>query len=129
MGGLDRSQVLDLFQEEAGELLETLSEGLLRLEGAGNDPEVVRDLFRAAHTLKGSAAMMELTAIATAAHRMEDLLGEVQAGQVAVTRPLVDLLLEGVDRIQAALGGDDAGLPDYAERVAGYRDTAGAAAA
>ncbi len=120
MAGVDRSQVLDLFREEAGELLETLSEGLLRLEEAGADPEVVQELFRAAHTLKGSAAMMELTAISQVAHRMEDLLGEVQAGKAAVTPALVTLLLEGVDHIQEALEGDEAALAPYRARLESF---------
>jgi len=120
MAGLDRSQVIEIFQQEAGELLQTLSDGLLRLEDAGGDPVVVQELFRAAHTLKGSAAMMELTAISQVGHRMEDLLGEVQAGTVAVTGPLVSLLLEGVDCIQEALGGDETGLEPYKAQLVAF---------
>jgi len=120
MAGLDRAQVLDIFRQEADELLQTLSDGLLRLEDEGGDPAVVQDLFRAAHTLKGSAAMMELTAISQVGHRMEDLLGEVQTGAVAVTGSLVSLLLEGVDCIQEALGGDETGLEPYKARLVAF---------
>ena len=120
MAGLDRAQVLDIFRQEAAELLQTLSDGLLRLEDAGGDPAVVQELFRAAHTMKGSAAMMELTAISQVGHRMEDLLGEVQTGVVAVTPPLVTILLEGVDRIQEALAGDEAGLEPYKARLVAF---------
>ncbi len=117
MAGIDRAQVLDIFRQEAAELLQTLSDGLLRLEDAGSDPAVVQELFRAAHTMKGSAAMMELTAISQVAHRMEDLLGEVQTQQMAVTGPLITLLLEGVDNIQEALDGDESGLEPYKARL------------
>jgi len=120
MAGFDRAQVRSIFQQEAGELLQTLSDGLLRLEDAAGEPAVVQALFRAAHTLKGSAAMMELTAIAQVAHRMEDLLGAVQSEAVAVSGGLVTLLLEGVDCIQHALAGDETGVEPYQAGLAAF---------
>lgn len=120
MAAFDRAQVLDIFRQEAAELLQTLSDGLLRMEESGNDPSVIQELFRAAHTLKGSAAMMELTAISQVAHRMEDLLGEVQTQAVGVTAPLVTLLLEGVDTIQEGLDGDESGLEPYKARLIAF---------
>jgi len=120
MAGFDRAQVLNIFREEAAELLQAISDGLLRLEETGSDPAVIRELFRAAHTMKGSAAMMELTAISQVAHRMEELLGEVQTQAVAVTGPLVTLLLEGVDHIQEALDGNESGLESYKARLTAF---------
>ncbi|MGD2062493.1 MAG: chemotaxis protein CheA [Nitrospirota bacterium] len=103
MAGIDRSQVLDLFQQEAEELLQELSDGLLQLEEAGGGADLVRPLFRAAHTLKGSAAMMELGEVSRIAHHMEDLLGEIAEGKVVADGAAVTLLLEGVDQIQDCL--------------------------
>ena len=103
MAGIDRTQVLDLFQQEAEELLQVLSDGLLQLEEAGGGEELVRPLFRAAHTLKGSAAMMELGEVSRIAHHMEDLLGAIAEGKVTADGAAVTLLLDGVDQIQECL--------------------------
>jgi chemotaxis protein histidine kinase CheA len=103
MAGIDRSQVLDLFQQEAEELLQELSDGLLQLEEAGGGTELVRPLFRAAHTLKGSAAMMELGEVSRIAHYMEDLLEAIAEGKVVADGVAVTLLLDGVDQIQDCL--------------------------
>jgi len=103
MSGFDRSQILDLFQQEAEELLQELSAGLLQLEEGGGGDELVRPLFRAAHTLKGSAAMMELAEVSQIAHHMEDLLGALDEGRARADGPTVTLLLDGVDGIQSCL--------------------------
>jgi chemosensory pili system protein ChpA (sensor histidine kinase/response regulator) len=133
MAGIDRTQVLDLFQQEAEELLQELSDGLLQLEEAGGGAELVRPLFRAAHTLKGSAAMMELGEVSRIAHHMEDLLGAISEGKVMVDGAAVTLLLDGVDQIQDCLvPGNDAAaaLSLYESRLHAFQQrTSGPATA
>ncbi|MBE0596043.1 MAG: Hpt domain-containing protein, partial [Desulfuromonadales bacterium] len=73
-----RDSAFELFLEEAAEHLATLESGLLRLEQEPADGAALEALFRAAHTLKGSAALMKRPLVSTLAHRLEDILEDLQ---------------------------------------------------
>jgi two-component system, chemotaxis family, sensor kinase CheA len=87
---------LELFVTEAEENIANLENGLLKLEREG-DAALVAELFRYAHTLKGSAGAAGLVEMSQLAHAMENLLDEVRNGKRNVTSELVDTLLECVD--------------------------------
>jgi two-component system chemotaxis sensor kinase CheA len=91
---------LELFVTEAEENIANLENGLLRLEREG-DAALVAELFRYAHTLKGSAGAAGLVEMSQLAHAMENLLDEVRNGKRNVTIELVDTLLECVDVLRA----------------------------
>lgn len=91
---------LELFVTEAEENIANLENGLLKLEREG-DAALVAELFRYAHTLKGSAGAAGLTEMSQLAHAMENLLDEVRNGTRKVTSDLVDTLLECVDMLRA----------------------------
>lgn len=91
---------LALFVSEAEENINGLENGLLRLEREG-DTSLFAELFRHAHTLKGSAGATGLTEMSQLAHAMENLLDQVRSEARAVTSELVDALLEGVDMLRA----------------------------
>lgn len=91
---------LELFISETEENINGLESGLLRLEQEG-DASLVAELFRHAHTLKGSAGAAGLTDMSQLAHAMENLLDQVRKGERKVTSDLVDALLEGVDVLRA----------------------------
>jgi two-component system chemotaxis sensor kinase CheA len=91
---------LELFVTEAEENIANLENGLLRLEREG-DAALVVELFRYAHTLKGSAGAAGLVEMSQLAHAMENLLDEVRNGKRNVTSELVDTLLECVDVLRA----------------------------
>lgn len=97
------SEFLETFTAEAEERLQALSEGLLKLEQSSHDEELLKRMFREAHTLKGSAGMMGLPAINEIAHRIEDIFSSLQKGQLQVESPLVDTLLASLDRIREML--------------------------
>jgi two-component system chemotaxis sensor kinase CheA len=111
----EREVLVRVFLEEAAELYARLEQGLLALEARPKDAELLQQLFRDAHTLKGGAAVLELSAPVRLAHRMEDVLERLRMGQRGVDGPLVSLLLRALDAlracISAALGGRDALLP------------------
>ncbi len=93
--------VFGFFVEEAGEHLRVLEGGLLQLE---KDPsaaaELIESLFRAAHTLKGSANLMTITDVGAVAHRIEDLLEDLRTG-VGTLRPAqVDAMLFALDQMR-----------------------------
>jgi two-component system, chemotaxis family, sensor kinase CheA len=104
------SRYLALFVAEATEHLQALSGDLVALERE-RTPDAVDSLFRHAHSLKGMAASMGLEAIATLAHRVEDLVEALRSQTGALDQPLVDLLLEATDTMQAqvrAAGSEEA---------------------
>ena len=94
-----------LFAEESQNRLLRLSTDLLRLEEAGNDPELVASIFRDAHSIKGAAGMVGLDAVARVAHVMEDLLEGLRNGERMASPELVDGLLVAVDALRSLIPG------------------------
>ena len=93
----------DPFVREAREDVERLSEGLVALEAEGADRETVDDLFRRAHSLKGSLGMEGYGGASDLAHAIEDLLDAVRAGEADPDGDLVDRGLDAVDALAATL--------------------------
>lgn len=98
-----------IFAQEAADLLARLSSRALELERG--EEETVRELFRAAHTLKGSATLVGLPAVVEVTHALEDLLSAVRDGSVPAGDPVVDATLDTVDALRRALPGLLAGDP------------------
>ena len=90
---------LKLFCEEADEQIEILDGALVQLEGQPA-PELVQQIFRAAHTLKGSSATIGHKRMASLTHAMETVLDAVRQGKRAPTSAMVDALLEGLDALR-----------------------------
>lgn len=89
------------FLDECGERLDGLAERLLVLEEQSGNKELVSEVFRDLHTLKGGSAFAGLKKLNRVAHLAEDLIGELRDGKRACDRPLVDLLLETLDVLRA----------------------------
>jgi two-component system chemotaxis sensor kinase CheA len=100
---MKKSKYLEIFLREAEEHLETLRKGVLTLEKEGVSEEALNGLLRSAHTLKGSANMVDLVELAGVAHRMEDLLKELQGGEQEFSSDLADVLLVATDAIEALM--------------------------
>ncbi|MHB9036494.1 MAG: chemotaxis protein CheW, partial [Armatimonadota bacterium] len=82
------------------EQLLRLDDGFLQLEKDPGNLEILKEIFRAAHTLKGSSATMGLTEIAKLTHAMENLLDPLRNGTLSVTPETIDVLLEGTDALR-----------------------------
>ena len=91
---------LKVFLQEADEQLELLDEDFIRLEKEADNPELMQEIFRAAHTLKGSSGMIGYHKMADLTHNMEDLLDRLRKGTVPVTADLVDALLRSLDALK-----------------------------
>ena len=98
---MDASQFLDIFLEETNEHLENLNNCLLQLEKCPEDRDVLDEVFRVSHTLKGMAGTMGFGKMAELTHEMENLRDEIRNQRVKVDSSLVDLLFECLDRLQA----------------------------
>jgi chemosensory pili system protein ChpA (sensor histidine kinase/response regulator) len=95
-------EILEFFQPEAEEHLQVVSDCLISLEG-NNNPEEIHRLFRAIHTVKGSAAQVGLKRLGAIAHRVEDLIGRLRDGEIEPSPAVVDLCLESVDVLKKTL--------------------------
>jgi len=109
-------ELLATFRAEVEERLASLSAGLLQLESNGSPRQLIAGLFRDAHTVKGSARMMGLTAVLQTAHAAEDLLGALRDGRFHVRRDYVDLLLATVDGVSRSIAPNP--TPDVDEYLA-----------
>ncbi|BDG79965.1 MULTISPECIES: chemotaxis protein CheA [Bacillus] len=108
---MDMNQYLDVFIDESKEHLQTCNEKLLLLEKDPTDLQLVHDIFRAAHTLKGMSATMGYTDLAHLTHLLENVLDAFRNGDMAVTSDWMDILFEALDHLEAMVqsiidGGD-----------------------
>ncbi len=95
-----QQQIMGYFIEEAREHLETIEKGLLDLQSTMNDQEQVNELFRAAHSVKGGAAMLGFGSIQKTAHSLEDCFKILKEEPVPVDQKLETLFLKGYDTLQ-----------------------------
>ncbi len=95
--------MVELFFDEAAERIEGVSEKLIHLERAPGEVEVLRDLFRDLHTVKGSSAMVGLAPMNRLAHASEDLVGQLRDGERAASAAVIDALLATLDGLRAML--------------------------
>jgi len=100
---MDDTRVLrDVFIREAADILASLESDLVRLEDE-KAPELVNDIFRYVHTLKGSSGIAGFKSVYAFTHRLENLLDMVRSGKLAAGREIIDLLLVGLDWIRLAI--------------------------
>ena len=100
MDTANQQRILGYFIEEAKEHLQTLEQGILQLATSVKDTETVNEMFRAAHSVKGGAAMLGYTSIQKTAHRLEDSFKILKDNPVDVDRKLEALFLNGYDHLQ-----------------------------
>ena len=125
---LDQAQ--QTFIVEARELLQAMEQSLLQLENEPGDEDAIGAVFRAAHTIKGSAGLFGLASIVSFTHIVEDVLDRLRDGHVAVDAALIAVLLQSGDHmlelIEVVASRGEA-LPSAAlEREAALREALGA---
>jgi two-component system, chemotaxis family, sensor kinase CheA len=104
MNEIDRDELVRIFLSEAEESLALMEQMLVILEAKPKDEdEVINEIFRAAHTLKGNAATLGYDALTRLAHAAEGLLDETRAGRLPVTSGLITLLLRSGDSFRRLL--------------------------
>lgn len=91
---------LKVFLMEADEQIELLDEDIVRLEKEGEDPDILQEIFRAAHTLKGSSAMVGHQRMAELTHAMENLLDKLRKRELQVSTEIIDVLLYSLDALK-----------------------------
>ena len=99
----NNEELLQDFYVEAEAQVELLESSILVLEDDSSNRDALDEIFRAAHTLKGASATVQMNEINQFTHLLEDVLDDVRAASSSVTRELVDVLLAAVDVIKAML--------------------------
>lgn len=99
-----QQRIMGYFIEEAKDHLNTIEQGLLNLQETLADPEMVNEVFRAAHSVKGGAAMLGLNAIQRVAHRLEDFFKILKDTPIKVDEELKSLFLRTSDALEDLLG-------------------------
>jgi two-component system chemotaxis sensor kinase CheA len=117
-GEMALDDLLPIFLQEAQEQLEVLDQGLVRLEKEPDDVALIQGIFRAAHTLKGSAGTMGFRAVADFTHHLEDVLDAIRNHTLAVTPTVMDRLLQGLDVLHVLLGAVEGGAEGDAAQQA-----------
>ncbi|HEY5928254.1 MAG TPA: response regulator [Kofleriaceae bacterium] len=93
--------MVELFFDEATDRLEALAGKLVEIERRPDDADLLRDVFRDMHTVKGSSAMVGLRPVNDLAHAAEDVVGQVRDAGRAVDGPMIDALLAALDALRA----------------------------
>jgi chemosensory pili system protein ChpA (sensor histidine kinase/response regulator) len=112
------AEVLSYFAPEAQEYLESLEAQLLRLEKEPHNSEVINQVFRTAHTLKGSAYTVGFQSIGDLTHYVEDFMGAVRDGRVKILPGHTDMLLRSVDVVRQLMRLDPTSLGILRQRYA-----------
>jgi len=95
---------LKVFLEEADEQLQLLDEDIIRLEKEEGNEALLQEIFRAAHTLKGSSAMVGHSRMSGLAHAMESVLDRVRKGTLSPDSGVIDALLHSLDGLRVLKG-------------------------
>ena len=125
---MDMSQYLGAFLDETDDNLQRLDDLLLALEKNMVDMDVINEIFRAAHTLKGMAGTMGFNQMMGLTHAMEDRLDAARKGTKPLAEADINLLFSGLDTLQNMVdsirnGGNDAHI-DVSQMVAKFRGEA-----
>lgn len=116
---MNKEKLRGIFIEEAGEIIEKLDVEIIDLESRPNDKDLLNELFRGVHTLKGSANSFGFRRLGEFVHGFEDVLDYYRSSDDELAREHIDLFLDGVDVIKDVFNfeiNEQEGLPDNYER-------------
>ena len=104
--GFDNDEMKEIVQEflaEAQEMLEGLDNFFVQLEARPDDTSLLNEIFRAAHSIKGSAGFIGLTRIVEVAHHAENVLNQLRQGMMKAEPAVIDIILEAMDALKLLL--------------------------
>ncbi len=111
----DMKEIIDDFLVETDELLRSLDNNLVKLESTPGDLNLLNEIFRAAHTIKGTSSFLGFEQVTSLTHKMEDVLNKLRKAEMVVTADIMDVLLESLDLLKVLIemvkGGDSSEIP------------------
>ena len=107
-------EIVDEFMIEADEILAKLDEDMVKLEKNSADLNLLNEIFRAAHTIKGTSGFLGLDKVSELTHKMEDVLNKLRKGELKTNPVIMDALLQAIDTLKLLLedlrSGKDSGI-------------------
>lgn len=117
---METSQYIEMFLDESREHLQAVNDNLLKLEKHPQNLQLVNEIFRSAHTLKGMAATMDFKDIASLTHQMENVLDKIRNNELAVTTEVIDITFSAIEYLEEmvqAIGEGNDGKKDVTALV------------
>ena len=99
----EMKEIVDSFIVETKEILEKLDLNLIELENRPDDMELLNDVFRSFHTIKGTSGFLGLDKLTKVTHRCEDILNKLRKGEILLNSELMDGILAAYDKIKEIL--------------------------
>jgi two-component system chemotaxis sensor kinase CheA len=96
----EMKEIVDSFLQETKEILERLDVDLMLLEKSPDDIELLNQIFRSFHTIKGTSGFLGLEKLPEVTHKCEDILNKLRKGEVKLSLPLMDGIILGYDTIK-----------------------------
>lgn len=96
----DMQEIVESFIVESNEILEELDHDLVQLESKPEDDELLNQIFRAFHTIKGTSGFLGLDRLTKVTHRCEDILNKLRKRETKLSSDLMDVILLGYDKIK-----------------------------
>ncbi|WP_047982709.1 chemotaxis protein CheA [Ornithinibacillus contaminans] len=121
---MNTDQYIEVFLDESREHLQAINDNLLKLEKQPTEIDIVQEIFRSAHTLKGMSATMGFEDIASLTHQMENVLDKIRHLELTVSTEVIDITFAAVGALEEMVGeigaGND-GKKDVTELVSSLK--------
>jgi two-component system, chemotaxis family, sensor kinase CheA len=95
----EMAEIFESFIIETKETLEKLDLDLVQLESSPDDADLLNEIFRSFHTVKGTSGFLGLVKMQALTHRLEDILNKLRKGEAILTTPIMDGILSGYDSL------------------------------
>jgi len=99
----EMEEIISEFVTESEETLDKIDPLFVELEAKGDDKEILNQLFRGVHTIKGAAGFLGFQSIVDVAHNAENIMKRLRDGDIRISRPLMDAVLKSVDMLRLLL--------------------------
>jgi two-component system chemotaxis sensor kinase CheA len=97
-------EIVHEFITEAAESLDKIEPRFVELEQKGQDPDLLNDIFRSMHTIKGAAGFLGFQSIVDVAHSSENIMKKLRDGEISLSKSLMDAILKSIDMLRLLLG-------------------------
>lgn len=99
----EMKEIVDEFMIEAEEIISKLDADMVKLEKKADDLDLLNEIFRCAHTIKGTSGFLGFDKLSELTHKMEDVLNKLRKGELKVNPEIMDVLLESIDVLKTLL--------------------------
>ncbi len=99
----EMEEIISEFITEAGESLDRIEPLFVELEQKGHDADMLNDIFRSMHTIKGAAGFLGFQSIVDVAHSSENIMKKLRDGEITLSKQLMDVILKAIDMLRLLL--------------------------